>query len=463
MMVLIFYFLTLLLSVFGLLHRGWQLTSSGQIIRAYSELFIPFSLVILYGFGGAVALTISPADRILRYGIRFTDFEVVASCLIMLSCGIAFWISAASGKFRFKDKLTVIDQVRLHKDAILLIYPLLAIDIYVRFQKISSGVYFTWMSGRGKELFEVQASFLWLLGDKLSPIIFSLLLVAGLKKRWFLMVGAAYIFLVLLAGSRTSLIFTLIAGGASYLYCQPKEINIKRVLKAGGSLLIFSALFFESINASREAFRSDVRGALSDPTQFIVSLATVHVPNSLNPLHENQNSEAVELASFWERLSLNSQSLASQFNRLMNGQSHLPLQQFFGELSLAVPSVLMRNKPANTFGYQTNQHLGVSGDDPATTIFSSMFLHWSLPGALIFSFFVGLTWAWFGTYLQIYFRDMGVVLWFGGIIAFEIGANSFGSFFSGVRDFILIIIICAFILKIGKIRLPFLKAINSGL
>jgi hypothetical protein len=463
MMVLLVFFLTLLLSVFALWHRGHRLISTGQIVRAYSELFIPFSLVVLYGFGGAVALTLSPDDRAFRYGIKFTDVEIVASFLIMLSGGIAFWFAVASGRYSRKVERTVIERARLHKDAVLLMYPLLAIDIYVRFQKISSGVYFTWMSGRAKELYDVQESSLWLLGDKLSPIIFSLLVVAGLKRRWFLILGASYIFLVLLAGSRTPLIFTLIAGGASYLYCQHREIKIKKLLKVAGWFLFFSALFFESINASRQAFRLDVKGALDDPSKFIVNIATVHIPNRLNPFHEDENVDAPELASTWERLSLNSQSLASQLNKLLSGQSHLPLQQFFAELSLAVPSVLMKNKQANTFGQQTNQHLGVSGDDPATTIFSSMFLHWSLPGLFVFSFIVGLIWAWFGTYLQVYFRGVGVVLWFGGIIAFEIGANSFGSFFSGVRDFILIMIFCGFILKIGKVRLPVIGTIHRAL
>lgn len=457
-MILIFFFILLLIPIWLMIMRFVHLLKRRNFLKIYNELFVPGMLILLYGIGGIFAFSLDVNERSEIYGINYSDLEVLFSYFIMLLAAVMFWVGVNIGPFNVRSRIGIVEKnTQIRRKAIFMISPLLLLDLFVRMQKIQSGVYFSWMKGRASDMYDVTASPLWLLGDKLSPIIFSIFIFLALsKKRWYL-ISLAYAFLLMVAGSRTMLFLTLISGFFTWMQFSNTKLALDRFLKLSILVVLFFNILSSAIIEVRGQYRANIKVALENPSEFTNNIATTYIPNALNnalnPFSKNEENVNNEILSTSERLALNSISYASQLNVLLDSSTFLPKKQFIDELLISVPSIIYPNKVANTFGHKTNKHLGVSGSDPATTIFSSISNHFFIPGVIIFAFFVGLSWSIMSSLLINLYGNLGLVIWFGGIIAFEIGANSFGMFFNGIRDYIIILVLM-FIFRILATSIP---------
>lgn len=427
--------------------RAQRLVRANNFVRLYMELTVPTLLVAFYGVFGLPFFFAEFENRERVYGVAFLDRDILAGFAYMTLAALSFWVGAA--RFRVAELVpaskTALLAPRVQTAAAFSAVFLLALDLYVRMQQIQSGVYFSWMRSHANELYEVQASSLWLLHDKLPPILVALLLILALRQRLWIAILLGYLFLMLLTGHRTPLFQAMIVLALCYLQLARHRVSTFRMVQVGVAALAAGAIVSSVVIDVRKSYRAEIGTALADPTKFILDVATVHVPNALNPFDDGgPETTTANVGSTTERLSFWSAAFSSQLHMLDRGASLLPRGQFFDEALLWVPSAFYPGtKPPNIYGSLSNQHLGIAWNDPATTIFSSMFLHWHLAGAVVFAFVVGSVWGAIAQFLTRRAQALGAALFFGSCTALEIQANSFGAFFSGLRDYTILITVIA--------------------
>ncbi len=458
-MVYLVFILLLALSGYLLIRRSLFLVKRKLLVQLFGELYIPLTLFAIYGVSG-LAVIFSPQETYFEHqGVHFERVDVLFSYAIM--CIVMF---AASFGFRefYKGRYLHIKEHSIPGKNVLfsiniLLFVLLIFDFFVRLISIKSGTYFSWMR---RDIFistNVQASSYSMLQVFLAPLLGALIYWRSRTSKYWKGILFVLFFLVFLEGKRSNILNILMATGLTHQSLVPIFKKFTLPIKS----LIVWALVINFLSGAivdiRGFYRADRAKFLENPTLIVERTVTTYIPwilfgydEELYSIPTLENSSLVNRVQAWQG------TFSSQLHRLRTGWSHIPSKDFLTALALPVPSVIWPGeKPKITAGQLSSTHFGLnlhsrSMADPATTVFSDIYLYLGIVGSILLAFVIGAFNAYVAKFLVSRYYYIGAILFFGLITLLSVRANSFAVTFVNFRYQIFVISLVYLLVRLSS-------------
>lgn len=431
--------------------RAHSLLNSTDIdwSRLGAEFVVPIILWILFGLGGLVSFFMP--EVVTSYGASYEMTTVLIMAIYITLGAITYLLGFRWG---FQDS-----QVRLHGKQrfsggmlALFLTILLASDWYLRFEQISNGIYFTWLTAFAET---VQATTrasnaLYQFHDTIVPLTLSLLAYSFVKstRKWPLgILLVTQSILIVLQGQRRDILLVTLVLSLTFLAIKRTKLSQKLVF----TFLILAGLFVgfigPVIEESRLEMRRDARALVAQPEEILVRFIVEYIPRSITPARIMGNTEASlrtqQGISFTERMGGYMSYAANIYQAILDGRADLNVDNFGVAISLIIPRAIYPDKPtvsANDMVYE-NFGFGRLGYDatgsPAADIFS--YIHW--PGIAALFFIVGLCYGLIAKHLRINYGQIGDMITIGLVPAIFPMGDAFGAYLATLRNILLLLIL----------------------
>lgn len=411
------------------------------------ELYIPSILFLIYGLAGLLLLFQDSTYYGDYQGVKFQARDILLGFGVI---SITMFAVVFGFRLSYRGKwLSIYEHAAPKNDVVgganLILYMLLIFDISVRLANIQTGYYFSWMRADMMSSHDTYANSFMMLQGFLAPLLAVLVYWKSRAKpvwKWLLLL---LLFLVLLEGDRSSFYSIIIAIVLTSLLLNLKVPSLKRLvfyLAIGLAIVMISSSIIVDI---RQQYRLDRASILKNPAAMIERTVLTYIPNAI--FGWDRQGPVLEGAGFQERLVSWQAAFASQINRLRSGWSHLPTSDFLRSLELPIPEVIYSGeKPSIEAGNFTAEWLSLglhrhhgARQDPATTVFTNIYLYFGLFGSLLLGLIIGLFNGMIAKFLVIKYQYLGAIIFIGGIELMSVMANSFAAFLVNFRHLVLLV------------------------
>lgn len=442
--VIILFISALVLSTGFLVARASYLHRSSRYALMLGELYIPSFLLLLYGyFGLFVLLNEDGANHVVfRVPIQSIDLLIGYFCMLMASVAYLSGFVFVTNNQRFA-KIEIAAQPETVRRTVLLFFVILIVlDLAARVHLIESGLYFTWMRQAFKKFEDVSLGQFFLLQNGFSPLLAALAIYHARDNRKWYAYLALLAGLILLEGSRTKIVLSMVTIVIVFVFVQRGNLDWKKISKRLLLAAVFVSLSLGVVFEVRKQFRADAKYAMQNPVPFLFESTTDAISRILIISPENEGGIELRGASFIERGTSWSEAFAAQIYGLRNFYPYLPLDSFFTELTTVVPSILYPgqkpkfsagNNIGNAFGFAPPA-LATANHDPATTVFSSFFLYFGVIGMMGFSLAMGALIGLIYRFLVRRYNEAGSVIFMGLMYYYVWSSNSYAAALSGLRN-----------------------------
>ncbi len=424
--------------------------------RLLGELFIPFVLLLTYGFGSLLLLLDVARDRWTFTNAHFTNLDLLFSFITILIAIVAY-IGAFKFTFigmKFKLVNSRILSKYTEKGVKWWLIVFLLVDIGVRLYRIKNGLYFNWMVPIALKEYGIEKNIFYFMQITWAPLLGVLLYWQSTKNKFWFWVLAVFCLAVFLEGDRSTLVVLASGIFLAHLSLKKDDISFLKVLKRTICITLAFILLFQLIISIRVDFRRDLKCLIDDPSALPGKILTEYLPNamSLDRITGTDDKVIQSRQGFAHRLKSWPAYLASIHAKLNNGYSHLPVWQFFRSLALPIPSILYPGeKPVIESGEESASHFNFGGIryssigfDPACTIFADIYAYFNIFGVIFLSVFIGFSNAAIAKFLIHSWGKIGSLVFIGLIGTLQVTYNSFANALVNIRSQILMIIIIIF-------------------
>lgn len=409
--------------------------------RVFAMQYLSLQFFALYGIF-TLPLVLGPGVTDLYYTIGATDFAYV---LLMAIIGGG----AAVAGYRLPGRLTPPPEIG-RMPISLPFLAIAALDMTIRMQRIASGEYFSWMRRVLWRGGNTQLSPLEMLQLGMSPILIALAIYfySRTRSRSVLIYIVALIALVFLEGKRTSIALFVLSGILAFLLQRkdPRSFFFDRTIPLGrlvlaGALLVMS---FSMVIEMRQYFRANFEVGRSSPASFLMQMTGDVIMANLGLADADYREVNVKGAQFESRSASWGLTFATAIAAHAEGQAEmLGAASFFEEMAETVPSALWIGEKPVVFSGQKMalfaEHL--SGADPATSALVSIFIHFGTIGVLVMMLIVGSVIRVMTDWIMRLWGRAGQALILGATGFLSVSGNSFTSMVTGLRNFLILVII----------------------
>jgi hypothetical protein len=461
-MVHLVFILLLILSGYLLIRRSFFLFKRKMLVQLFGELYIPLTLFMIYGVSG-LAVLFSPQETYFKYqGVNFEQVDVLSSyaimCIVMLAVSFGFR-EVYKGRYLYTKEHSV-PEINVIFSMRILLFILLIFDLIVRLINIKSGTYFSWMRSNILNYSDVQVSSYQMLQKFIAPLLVVLIYWASRTSKYWKWILFAFLFLVFLEGSRSNIFNLFIAIGLTHQSLAP---IFKKFVLPIKSLIIW-ALVINFVSGAivdiRGFYRADRAKFLKNPTLIVEKTVTTYIPRIFFGYdQELYPTPSLEGASLGNRVQAWQGSFSSQLYRLRTGWNHIPSKDFLNALALPVPSMFWSGqKPKISAGELSSAHFALnlhrkSKADPATTVFSDIYLYLGIVGSFLLALAIGAFNAFVAKFLVSRYHYIGAILFFGLTELLSVRFNSFANAFVNFRNQILVISLISILVWFNAILL----------
>ena len=411
---------------------------AGKTDLAFGAVFLPLILIFQYG-----VLAIAPAAQAAFWNEGIwgtTASSYLLAFLIILIASVSFYVGflgSPGPKISYKsNEGTAPTQERMLWGFFITV---LLIDLLIRLDQIQSGTYFSWMRAilvkQGEELGPLA-----MIQESLYSIVLVLSVYFSKNSRFAYYYIFAILIFVFLAGERNSLVLSVVA----LYFALWQTGGISRRIIRRELLLLLPAIYLamQVIIQARVILRFDPASALAAPVDFLLNAFFQAIVISIGLQDGDIYSRAsLSGAGLVERTAAWSYCFAYQVQQIFRGYDFFPLSDAFLEFSRSIPSALWPGqKPLVLSGANLVHQFDMPiRRDPATTVFSSAFLHFGFFGLLIFSYFIGVSYRFFLAWSLKIYGAAGRVLFLGFISFFSVMGNSFSASFANIRNLLIVL------------------------
>lgn len=424
-----------------------------------AELVVPSVLWLLFGFGGMFSFFFP--EIVNLYGPRY---EMSTVLLMYIYTGIGAICYVWAFRLGFQNKtLQQYDRswkLMPERMVMFLLFILLAFDSYVRFDMITGGIYFAWLTPYADT---IQAELrttntLYQLHSTLASTIIPLLVYAIItftKKKLYKALFFTHSILIIAQGQRRDILFVAFLSFLSYAVM--KNIIIRRKLLLG--VLISTAVFLlfvgPVIQESRLMMRYDASSLVASKEKIAIRYLFQYIPKATLGILAGSDtySRSIPGGSLSERAGGYMSYAANIYQSMIDGRAGLNTDQFWTALSLAVPGVLYPGKPvvdANDFVFE---HFGFGriGSDATGSPSADIFSYLHLPGIVGLFLITGAGYGFVARHLRRNYGRTGDMIMVGILPSVLPVGDAFGSYLAGLRNVLLFIALIALYVKLYRI------------
>jgi hypothetical protein len=456
-MIGLIYFVILLGSVYVIGSRAIRHMRHNAYVLLFGELFIPATLLVAYGFGGAALLFEGVNRRQSFHGVNFENFDILYIFVVIIAVAFTYTVSfnLTFGGRRTAALAQKTANNSLTRAMTLSLMVLLLVDAYVRLERIANGTYFNWMVAHSQAADIAHTSTLYLVQKSWASLIATLIYWRSRQDYKWRLVFAFYLLAFFLEGDRSTLLVALVG---VFLVKSQFDQRLRKDINWGGWIVlvvIFFGFVGPLIQEVRYEFRKDMGHILKRPEELPARVVSEYIPavSSIERLYGSESAVSESGAGLLGRLESWPAYMATLNNRLSAEWPYIPAADFARALALPVPEALYPgSKPMVNSAAVAQSHfaLGYREVDPATTVFTDIFGYTGLMGCIVLACVIGAGNGLIGSVIIRAWKDRGVVVYFGFAGLYVVAQNSFAGGLVNLRNQVVLLVLFRSVMTVSE-------------
>jgi hypothetical protein len=416
--------------------------------------YFVFPIGIIFGIG---------QSNIEQYGIAFsqTDILFVLSLSFVIGLAYLFGFRIGFGTPRKERQWSRLVSPSRQKALWYLFIVLVVVDSFYRIDAIISGTYFSWM--RKYTIEEGVTDTFTVFITSFTPLAAALAVYFSSRNRLCLVYLAFLLVLVLLEGSRTSLVLVFFSCCATYVLYNGFRGGLAKKSRWVFAASVVLGLALAIVLDVRRDFRANTNYALDNPVAFIVDSTAKNVLNRLGIVESRGAAIELSGAELSERSIVHLTTFATITNRYLAGYPLLPFSNFIEDTKRAIPSAIIGKKSGYSAGNAVGLHFSFRTTnarghfDPGSTAYQAIFAIFGPLGSIGLALFVGLAFGFLFRFISTRYSRHAWVLAVGLVDLLIIDGNNYSAILTNIRHLLVLLVFLeflTFVAKAGGSRVP---------